>query len=485
MRVLDGGDLVNDGLIGFWPLDEGAGQRYRDISPNRRTAFGGFGSGGSVPPVWRQGLGGKEAVFGASNCYVNLGKPSYFDNLQLPLTISAWIYPTDVSGNRTIFGQYSNFTINGGIGKLFRLESGSLYYYTTSNSAPYQSTTSGPSISANQRTFVAVVVEGTVSSPTWRLHKNGIAPTTGSFGAALYSSGPVSDECYIGNQTRSVGIVGGAELFIGRISTVRLHNRALSVEEVRRLYSEPWAGTVRERRRVWYLPAGGTTYDDSTSDSVTAAESLAVALTGAGSFSDAATAAQALAAALVGALAQSDSATAAESVAAAVAAVAAVADGASVAEALAAALTAAIALSDAGTAADSVTNGQVYNDTLAETLTAADSLAAGLSALLALSDDATAAESLAALLTGTGATTDAATVAEALAAIRAAVATTSDSLTAADVMALAAAVLFPPPAWRTGRIAAEVRSATVAREVRAGAVAAQSRSVTVPPEAPQ
>jgi hypothetical protein len=118
----------------------------------------------------------------------------------------------------------------------------------------------------------------------------------------------------------------------------------------------PW-GVVEEAPRYYYrTTSGGNTFNDTISDSVTAAESNAATATVRPSLSDAVTAA--------------------ESNAAAVTANASVSDAATGAEAMAAVATFNAAVSDDTTAADAVTGtvSTVYNETIDDSVTASENM---------------------------------------------------------------------------------------------------------------
>lgn len=240
---LNRADPINRGRLRFWPLREGGNKWAEDVGPWRR-----HGALGASPTQGLLAIG-KSRVFGAANNYVNVGQASDLDPLQLPLTITAWIKQTTSGGYRTIFGQYSDYATPGGIGKLLRTDLGVLTYYTTSASGNYQSSSGGPSVAVDTLTFVAIVIEGTVAAPTWRLMANSTI-VSGSF-AALRSAGPLTNPSYIGNSGRNIA-VGPSEEFKGHIALPSIWNRALTNTELRRLLREPDAGALRPSRRIWY-----------------------------------------------------------------------------------------------------------------------------------------------------------------------------------------------------------------------------------------
>lgn len=249
MRRLDGGDELSRGLVGFWPLDEGAGQSITDLS-----RLGNDGRGVNAP-TWGMGRWGKAAVFsgpnGASTQNYNVGAKSIIGNLQVPLSISAWIYPVSSSGFQPIIAQYGAFSA-GTLIKMLRTDTGTLKYYCTSNSGTFQAVgTLVPSL--NAWSFVSVVVMGDLSTPTIRIRLN--ASTETPTLVALRSSITATITTRIGSNENSMSHSGN-EGFNGRLQNIRIWNRALTRADEMRLWRDPWAGTLRDPRRVWYLPSG-------------------------------------------------------------------------------------------------------------------------------------------------------------------------------------------------------------------------------------
>lgn len=149
-------------------------------------------------------------------------------------------------------------------------------------------------------------------------------------------------------------------------------NRDLTPEEVGRLALDPWCLVRPRPRRMFRLSGSGTTYNDTLSDAVTAADSLLAALAAVTTIS--------------GAVAGADG--------------------------YAAAATFAAALADGLTAADGETNGNIYNSTTADAVAAADALLAVLQAAATTADGVTGADAIAAVLSAAASTSDAVTGAD-------------------------------------------------------------------------
>lgn len=459
MRRLDGGDELSDGLVAFWPLDEAGGNSFFDIS-----RYGNHGRGVNGP-ARRTGRNGVATLFDGADDYVSVPAKSPV-NLSRAVSLSVWINPA--GWGESNFGRIIDKD-NGGNGWAIYLDNS---FVSSGLGWRFGGTTGSLANCITLNVWQHVLVT-TPDANNFYVFVNGVLRGSAGGGAGI---GTTTTALAIGNRGSDT-----ARAFNGQMANLRLWNKPRWIGEARRLASDPWAGTLRELRRVWYLPAGGTTWDETISDAATAADSLAAALTGAGSLSDAATGGESLAAALGGVASLSDPATLADSLAAAVAMVATVADGGTLGEALAVALTGNASVSDSAAGGDAVSLGNIYAETLSDALTAADSLAVGLVVLEALAGSVAGADALAAALAAAGSTADAATAADALAATLAAVASLGGGgVAAADSLYLAPLTTSVPPARRTYRLNAAARRAVLAQQLRAYVLAAASRTTRLP-----
>ncbi len=91
---------LQDGLVGYWPMDEGSGDTVADASGN--------GNGGTaVDTNWVEGKYDKALEFNGATSIVDI---PYFDQVT-PVggaTISAWVYPTDTTRS-CIAGQFNSY----------------------------------------------------------------------------------------------------------------------------------------------------------------------------------------------------------------------------------------------------------------------------------------------------------------------------------------------------------------------------------------
>jgi hypothetical protein len=218
------GPAVNRGLVGWWPLNDGAGNRINDLTG--RTV--GVNNGG----VWGAGRNSGKSlqVAGTSTTaqYVNLGTPNTL-NLHYPCTVSAWIYPTSfgvTSTNGTIFSIGYNGA-NTQIALVLSYPSG---LPSWSDYVPPSSSVgvTGPTaVPLNAWTHLAGVITGT----QWILYVNGkYAASTASTVVPPVTGQPIG----IGGVYSSGA--GWSQGFIGRISDVRVFNVGLSGGEIWQVY---------------------------------------------------------------------------------------------------------------------------------------------------------------------------------------------------------------------------------------------------------
>ncbi len=97
---------LEEGLVAYWPLDEGAGESTVDVSGNGST---GTLNGG---PAWAEGKLGGALNFDGNDDYVDCGNPAILDFGTGDWTISAWFNVTDVGDDDPII--YSKGGDSGG-----------------------------------------------------------------------------------------------------------------------------------------------------------------------------------------------------------------------------------------------------------------------------------------------------------------------------------------------------------------------------------
>lgn len=219
--ILDLGDPINQGLVGCWLFNEGAGGFAYDIARmNNGTLTGGT--------AWAIGRFGKTLSFDGSNDYISV--PSI--SIPTDITVSAWIFPLSLNANyictkNPVNEQWALF-----------VESELLIWRGGANQNVLTAT--GPSINMWHH------VVGSQRGVDGQLYIDGVqVATTSSLTAIGNGAGLIN-----------IGRFDAQYHFNGSIDNVRIHNRALTPAEVMRLYSEPFAGIVAPRRAMRSQVAG-------------------------------------------------------------------------------------------------------------------------------------------------------------------------------------------------------------------------------------
>jgi len=210
--------IVSDGLV-----------LYLDAASSRCYSGSGLTVNGLVSGIGGTIVGGG---FGTTNngyfTFRNLtdkiviGNPSVLQGLQLNFTVSCWFNQISNLQYATLYANYSSTTSHKLV-CLFRVDSGSLKYYTSNSSGNLQSITPA-AITNGVWYFAAITVSGTLSSPTASVFLNG---TTYNYSLSALSSTPdlTNTHCIGGNVYINEGINGN-------IGQVQIYNRALSQQEI-------------------------------------------------------------------------------------------------------------------------------------------------------------------------------------------------------------------------------------------------------------
>jgi ATP-dependent protease HslVU (ClpYQ) peptidase subunit len=164
------------GLVGYWNFDEGTGTTITDISGN---GFDGTKTGGAYVSSTAFSGAGTALDFQAS--YVEVADDVLFDDLQVNMTIEAWIYQTDDNNNTIIDRGNYNFTFqaksNGNPGMAFN--NGSEWTYSSAT------------IETNQWVHVAMTWNG--ATKTVKFYKNGVVTDEITRSNSLtFSAGPIN-----------------------------------------------------------------------------------------------------------------------------------------------------------------------------------------------------------------------------------------------------------------------------------------------------
>ena len=207
-------NIFENGLIGYWTLDEGAGQTAQDASGN--------GHQGTISgATWTMGKVRGALDFDGSNDYVNVGALPF--NSFSSFTHSAWFKANTLNEYRRIIStQYSG-------GDDIRLwVDGRTLYYSLDDGTVSQVTTSFSDSSSWHH------VAGTFDGSKIRLYLDGIE--VGTPANDTFNFAGTNGTTYIGKQ---VGSSDSSIHFAGLIDDVRIYNRALSDAEIQTLFNPP------------------------------------------------------------------------------------------------------------------------------------------------------------------------------------------------------------------------------------------------------
>lgn len=219
---------LSRGLVGWWPMNEGAGERVNDISPYQNPGL--FGNiAPSATSGWSGGPHGRAVQFDGSDDIVSVPHAPQLA-LTGDMTAAAWVFHTSTANYRSIL-------IKGHVGAGYpapfhmfvEITTGKVLFYFGNGSS--QTGIDTPTMPLGSWAFVC----GTRLGSTITVYINGRYALSGSLGAqAVTDAGTALG---IGSRTP-----GTAYPMLGGIANARLYNRALSAAEVAELYANPMAG---------------------------------------------------------------------------------------------------------------------------------------------------------------------------------------------------------------------------------------------------
>lgn len=226
-------DLMN-GLEGWWLMHEGLGTSLTDRSGKGWT---GTLTGNTTGPQWVGGPRGRGGLKfnDAVNDRVTI---STSFTLTIPLSVSAWVHPTDYTNYRNIFTKRNSFVSTNMVWQWdLRTSTGVVRFFQASSGGDFSY---APPLGV--WTHLAVTVEAGAK----KLYVNGALQQT------------ISETLVLGTGTGATvqisGFNGSNELFLGSISDVRAWSRVLNVEEVAALYAEGLAFNEKALRPRPFAP---------------------------------------------------------------------------------------------------------------------------------------------------------------------------------------------------------------------------------------
>ncbi len=222
--------IINDGLVGYWKLDETATNAVAKDSSgygNHGTAAN-FGAGGAATVSNRIKFNDpRSLLFDAANDVITIPDNDILDGLG-PLTYSAWIRPTSLGEGNTgvIIGKAGSTSI---YRPHFQMVSSNRLRFRYDGATVLRKVSANNQYTLGQWIHVAATWDGGTAHANIHMYVNGVEVTYGvnQDGVSLNNGDALN--YYIGNNGE------GTETFGGYIDDVRIYNRVLSVAEIQRL----------------------------------------------------------------------------------------------------------------------------------------------------------------------------------------------------------------------------------------------------------
>lgn len=244
---------TEDGLVGLWRLDEGAGAVTADATPAARTAtlVNTPQWIASTAPIVLSPVAANALTFDGATGYVQV--PHHEDLNAYPLTVTGWFRTTNaVSPAQGIVSKYADGSGNGW--SLF-VANGRLrgfYYRTFANFA--MDATSVASVADGAWHHVAMVVDASGG----KIFLDGNVVGTGAWPST--PAAPNNSEPFQIGRYHNY-----AQRFHGALDEIAIWNRALAAGEIQSLKNRPLAGDEANLVASWRLnESSGTTANDST-----------------------------------------------------------------------------------------------------------------------------------------------------------------------------------------------------------------------------
>lgn len=236
-KNIDTNESLNSGLVGYWSFDGddmkgiGIGGTALDKSGNGND---GILSGTAPGPTATIGKRGQGMIFDGTDDYVNCGSGASLDDLHTTggLTISAWIKP-ETAGEGELgrildkdsnFSGYWHLDVYGNNSKALQ--------FLKDGSTDLLARSSNGVISFNKWQYVAVSWDGSTTAANAHIYVNGVET-----GYAVQTDGVgfLSDSS-LATRIAANGAATAGFAFDGSLDEVRIYNRALSADEIGRLY---------------------------------------------------------------------------------------------------------------------------------------------------------------------------------------------------------------------------------------------------------
>jgi arabinan endo-1,5-alpha-L-arabinosidase len=216
-----------DGLIGHWKLDEASGDAADGSGKGNGGKLQGEVTSSTETP--RGFVNARSLAFDGKSGRVNVGARDALVG-QDALTIIAWVRPT---ANGEPVGIILN---REGEYELARSENGRLQFAIASSLPGWDFVDTGCELPLKTWTHVAVTYSS--EGKKAKAYANGKEVFSVEAFGGIGDTRPEENEFWIGGRSKD----GGCEYFAGQIAEVRLYDRALSADEIRKVY----ASTLKE-----------------------------------------------------------------------------------------------------------------------------------------------------------------------------------------------------------------------------------------------
>ncbi|MFA6096302.1 MAG: LamG-like jellyroll fold domain-containing protein [Candidatus Paceibacterota bacterium] len=231
------------GIAGYWNFNESSGQVASDSSGNGNS---GTLSGGMTNANWVSGISGNALDLDGGDDEI-IVSDSLSLSPSLPITMSAWVNPDSLSGNRGIIGKWNTSWETMAYAMMI-LPNGALrgFFADGTNLAGKDSV--GGVISTGSWYHIAAVVRGLNDVS---LYVNG-QEVSGTYGGNATST-------YDNTAPMRMGAIvpGSGNNIDGKLDEVRIYNRTLSSQEILDLYNSPGASGSQNYTETYVYDAIG------------------------------------------------------------------------------------------------------------------------------------------------------------------------------------------------------------------------------------
>lgn len=203
-------DILAQGLMGYWKMDEISGSTVSDSSGNGNTGT----VKGSTSIV--NGKAGKGRKFNSVNDVIEIADSASLNPTKI--TLAAWVYPNDFDNWNTILSKTTSSGWTDGYGLYRKKDSNKIVFFVNN----YDDHTVKNEIDKNKWTFIAA----TYDESQLKFYVNGVLKDNSSYTGHINHSSNVLN----------MGSAPGKYYWKGIIDEVRIYNRALSSSEVQKLY---------------------------------------------------------------------------------------------------------------------------------------------------------------------------------------------------------------------------------------------------------